>query len=68
MATEFDTNLKNKLQKHLDSTKTSIYRVSEETGIKYPMLHRFLTDEKSGLNGENSYKIMQYLNLEIGEL
>ena len=68
MSNDFDNKLRNKFQKYLDTTSVSIYRVAKDLDIIYPILHRFITDGDAGMSGENCYKLMGYLKINVGDL
>jgi len=64
---KFDKKLKDELNKFKENTGRSLRSIAKASSIGYETLYRF-AENPGGMNGENTYKLMQYLGIEIGEL
>jgi len=59
--------LRLKLQRHVQTTESSYYKVAEDTGIIQQTLYRF-RDSETGMNAENVLKLMKYLGIKVEDL
>lgn len=62
--TEFDKQLNIWLHRHKGETRENIYTVADKAGISRTTLYRFASGD-TPMNGENTNKLMKYLNLTV---
>lgn len=62
--TEFDKKLNVKLHEFRRDTGDPTYKIAKDAGIGKDTLYKFLAGKRS-LNGENTKKLMDYLNLTV---
>lgn len=62
--TEFDQELRLALHRHKAKTKQPIFKIADECNISRNSLYAFSAGN-SGLNGENTKSLMDYLNLTV---
>jgi len=63
----FDDTLRMEVIKHLESNDMSWYALSKEANIE-PVQAIYNFRKGGGLNGENSYKVMLYLDIGLDEM
>lgn len=58
--------LRNKLQKHVDTTGDTFYNVAKKMDISVQALYKFRKGD--GLHAESALKLISYLDLKIEDL
>lgn len=62
--TDFDKKLRMKLQSYKEETGVSFFKIADKAGINRQTLYSFSAG-MTALNGENTGRLMDYLNLTI---
>jgi hypothetical protein len=63
--TKTPTALRDVLQAEIRATGKILFRISQEAGVDYSTLHKFVHGTRQGLQIQTVEKLMAYLNLEV---
>lgn len=65
---DFDAYLKNRLVEFKDRSDFTMKKIAELAGINYKTLNLFATREGAGMNGENTWKLMKFLEIGVNDI
>lgn len=63
---DFDQALRKHAERYMQDNDITAYRLAKDANVQIQAFYRFL--EEGGLNGENAYRLIQFLGINQEEL